>query len=144
MFAQRFGLQSIPVSPSVAAATASTAAAAATTTTTTATATATTNTVATTATTTVVVVRRGRVGDIGPKIGFNTMDNGFCSFDHVRVPRGNMVMRHQTVDRDGTYTKTGSKEGSKIAYITVMQVSATNHEPRAASDWVRGEAINLF
>eukprot|EP00904_Undaria_pinnatifida_P002062 jgi/Undpi1/11857/HiC_scaffold_4.g01556.m1 len=65
-----------------------------------------------------------RVGDIGPKIGFNTMDNGFCSFDHVRIPRGNMAMRHQTVDRDGTYTKTASKEGGKIAYITVMQVRA--------------------
>lgn len=64
-----------------------------------------------------------RVGDIGPKIGFNTMDNGFCSFDRVRIPRYNMAMRHQQVDRDGSYRSTGSKEGSKIAYITVMQAS---------------------
>ncbi|CAN0306441.1 unnamed protein product, partial [Hapterophycus canaliculatus] len=53
-----------------------------------------------------------RVGDIGPKIGFNTMDNGFCSFDRVRIPRDNMAMRHQQVDRDGVYTSTGAKEGS--------------------------------
>lgn len=65
----------------------------------------------------------GRVGDIGPKIGFNTMDNGFCAFDRVRIPRANMAMRHQQVDRDGRYTSSGSKEGNKIAYITVMQVS---------------------
>lgn len=77
---------------------------------------------------TAFVRRRHRVGDIGPKIGFNTMDNGFCSFDHVRIPRGNMAMRHQTVDRDGTYTKTASKEGGKIAYITVMQVSVRGRQ----------------
>ncbi|CAM9289866.1 unnamed protein product [Scytosiphon promiscuus] len=63
-----------------------------------------------------------RVGDIGPKIGFNTMDNGFCAFDRVRIPRDNMAMRHQHVDRDGVYTSTGAKEGSKIAYISMMQV----------------------
>lgn len=51
------------------------------------------------------------------------MDNGFCSFDRVRIPRGNMAMRHQQVDRDGVYTSTGSKDGGKIAYITVMQAS---------------------
>jgi acyl-CoA oxidase len=26
-------------------------------------------------------------GDIGPKIGYNTMDNGFARFDHVVIPR---------------------------------------------------------
>lgn len=65
-----------------------------------------------------------RVGDIGPKIGFNAMDNGFCAFDRVRIPRGNMAMRHQQVSRSGVYTSTGSKEGSKIAYISMMQASA--------------------
>lgn len=66
---------------------------------------------------------RFRVGDIGPKIGFNTMDNGFCQFDRVRIPRRNMAMRHHQVDRNGKYSSEGSKEGSKIAYITVMQAS---------------------
>ena len=27
------------------------------------------------------------LGDIGPKIGYNTMDNGYAIFDHVRLPR---------------------------------------------------------
>ena len=27
------------------------------------------------------------VGDIGPKIGYSGVDNGYLSFDHVRIPR---------------------------------------------------------
>ena len=34
-----------------------------------------------------------KVGDIGPKFGYNGVDNGFLSFNHVRVPRDNMLMR---------------------------------------------------
>ncbi len=33
------------------------------------------------------------MGDIGPKIGFHAVDNGFLAFDHVRVPRTNMLMK---------------------------------------------------
>lgn len=71
-----------------------------------------------------------RCGDIGPKIGFNVMDNGFLILDRVRVPRGNMAMRHQRVDREGRYTSTGSKEGGKIAYISMMQA----RDPYLTSD----------
>lgn len=37
------------------------------------------------------------VGDIGPKFGYGTMDNGFLRFNHVRIPRENMVMRNAKV-----------------------------------------------
>lgn len=36
------------------------------------------------------------VGDIGMKFGngaYNTMDNGVLRFDHVRIPRNQMLMR---------------------------------------------------
>ena len=33
------------------------------------------------------------VGDIGPKMGFTAIDNGFLGFDHVRIPRANMLMK---------------------------------------------------
>ena len=36
------------------------------------------------------------VGDIGMKFGngaYNSMDNGVLSFDHVRIPRDQMLMR---------------------------------------------------
>jgi hypothetical protein len=37
------------------------------------------------------------VGDIGPKLGFNTMDNGFLRLDNVRIPRENMLMKYSQV-----------------------------------------------
>ncbi|KAG0941748.1 hypothetical protein G6F57_006099 [Rhizopus arrhizus] len=45
------------------------------------------------------------VGDIGPKAygGFATVDNGFVLFDHVRIPRNNMLMKFARVTQDGRY-----------------------------------------
>jgi acyl-CoA oxidase len=42
------------------------------------------------------------VGDIGPKFGYNGVDNGFLRFDHVRIPRDAMLMRFSQVKEDGT------------------------------------------
>ena len=62
-------------------------------------------------------------GDIGPKIGYNNMDNGFAKFEHVVIPRRNMAMRFSTVDENGKYEKVSvSDAASKISYITMMQV----------------------
>lgn len=64
-------------------------------------------------------------GDIGPKIGYNNMDNGYARFTHVRIPRRNMAMRFATVDERGNYSlKNTSDAASKVAYITMMQVRA--------------------
>jgi acyl-CoA oxidase len=64
-------------------------------------------------------------GDIGPKIGYNNMDNGFAKFDHVKIPRRNMAMRFAQVDKSGNYKKNIiSDAASKISYITMMQVRA--------------------
>ena len=41
------------------------------------------------------------IGDIGPKLGYNTKDNGFIRFDHVRIPRDNMLMRYTKVTKNG-------------------------------------------
>lgn len=38
-----------------------------------------------------------KVGDIGPKLGINTSDNGFLLFDHFRIPRNHMLMRYAQV-----------------------------------------------
>nr|AOE43305.1 acyl-CoA oxidase [Synstelium polycarpum] len=43
------------------------------------------------------------VGDIGPKFGYNTIDNGFMQMDHIRVPRTNLLSRFFSVTRDGVY-----------------------------------------
>lgn len=49
------------------------------------------------------------VGDIGPKFGYNSMDNGFALFNHVRIPYVNMLARFQYVDpKTGEYKRRGS------------------------------------
>jgi acyl-CoA oxidase len=47
---------------------------------------------------------RVRIEDCGLKAGLNGVDNGRLSFDHVRVPRDNLLNRYADVSRDGTYT----------------------------------------
>lgn len=64
------------------------------------------------------------VGDIGPKMGYNGVDNGFLRFDHVSVPRDAMLMRYSHVERDGTYVPP-PKQNSKASYATMVYVRAT-------------------
>lgn len=40
-----------------------------------------------------------KVGEIGPKMGFNTANNGFLGFNNVRIPRENMLMKNAQVLR---------------------------------------------
>ncbi|XP_047502178.1 probable peroxisomal acyl-coenzyme A oxidase 1 [Penaeus chinensis] len=59
------------------------------------------------------------VGEIGPRLGMNTNDNGFLRFDHYRIPRTNMLMKHSQVLEDGTYMKPAN---DKLAYGTMVFV----------------------
>jgi acyl-CoA oxidase len=45
-----------------------------------------------------------RIEDCGHKAGLNGVDNGRLWFDHVRVPRENLLDRYAQVAEDGTYT----------------------------------------
>jgi acyl-CoA oxidase len=45
-----------------------------------------------------------RIEDCGAKLGLNGVDNGRIWFDHVRVPRENLLDRYAEVAPDGTYT----------------------------------------
>jgi len=38
------------------------------------------------------------VGDIGPKFGYNTMDNGFLLFKNVKIPHSHMLARFSRID----------------------------------------------
>ncbi|XP_063052383.1 peroxisomal acyl-coenzyme A oxidase 1 isoform X1 [Engraulis encrasicolus] len=57
------------------------------------------------------------VGDIGPKFGFDEVDNGYLKLDNVRIPRENMLMKYAKVEADGTYHKPPS---SKLTYGTMV------------------------
>jgi acyl-CoA oxidase len=59
------------------------------------------------------------VGDIGPKMGYNAVDNGFLRFDHVRVARRAMLMKHSIVEIDGTYQPPSV---AKASYGTMVYV----------------------
>ena len=43
-------------------------------------------------------------GDMGPKMGYNSKNNGWCTFDNVRIPRENMLMKYVKVDREGSFS----------------------------------------
>ncbi|XP_048345909.1 peroxisomal acyl-coenzyme A oxidase 1 isoform X1 [Sphaerodactylus townsendi] len=57
------------------------------------------------------------VGDIGPKFGYDEMDNGYLKMDNFRIPRENMLMKFAQVEPDGTYVKPLS---DKLTYGTMV------------------------
>ncbi|KAL8103166.1 hypothetical protein AgCh_027635 [Apium graveolens] len=66
------------------------------------------------------------VGDIGTKFGngaYNTMDNGVLRFDHVRIPRNQMLMRVLQVSREGKCTY--SDVPRQLIYGTMVYVRQT-------------------
>ena len=60
------------------------------------------------------------VGDIGPKLGYNSMDNGYARFTHVKVPRENMLAGYAQVSPQGKYSKQVGAE--KVAYGIMLDV----------------------
>lgn len=63
------------------------------------------------------------VGDIGPKFGFNGVDNGYLRMDHVRIPRDHMMMRFSRVTPEGAYVPP-PPANSKASYATMLYVRA--------------------
>uniref|UniRef100_A0A4W5REE9 Acyl-coenzyme A oxidase n=2 Tax=Salmoninae TaxID=504568 RepID=A0A4W5REE9_9TELE len=57
------------------------------------------------------------VGDIGPKFGFDEVDNGYLKLENVRIPRDYMLMKYAKVEADGTYVKPPS---AKLTYGTMV------------------------
>eukprot|EP01091_Cochliopodium_minus_P010107 TRINITY_DN2636_c0_g1_i2.p1 TRINITY_DN2636_c0_g1~~TRINITY_DN2636_c0_g1_i2.p1 ORF type:complete len:477 (-),score=107.54 TRINITY_DN2636_c0_g1_i2:8-1438(-) len=68
------------------------------------------------------VIQGVELGTIGPKMGWNTIDNGWARFKKIKIPRTNMLMRFSKVDRDGTFTK---PPHDRIAYSTMLWIRAS-------------------
>jgi len=62
------------------------------------------------------------VGDIGPKIGYNNQDNGYLRFDHVRIPRSHMAMRHAKLHRGGEYEAAPKRQAASYSSMTFVRV----------------------
>uniref|UniRef100_A0A8C0X4V4 Acyl-coenzyme A oxidase n=1 Tax=Castor canadensis TaxID=51338 RepID=A0A8C0X4V4_CASCN len=57
------------------------------------------------------------IGNIGPKMALNNVDNGFLRLHHVRVPRENMLSRFAQVLPDGTYMRFGTAQSNYFAMV---------------------------
>lgn len=71
------------------------------------------------------------IGEIGTKVGFNTVNNGFLAFDNVRIPLKNMLMKNAKVLENGEFTKSQSPV---LNYGVMTQVRV---------DIVKGMSLNL-
>lgn len=58
-------------------------------------------------------------GDMGPKMGYHSKNNGWCTFDKVRIPRENMPMKYVSVDREGNF---GIEGDMRVLYSVMMDI----------------------
>ena len=61
-------------------------------------------------------------GDLGPKLGYKGKDNGWLTFNNVRIPRDQMMQKFMRVDRDGTFKLVGDL---RILYSTMLNSRVT-------------------
>uniref|UniRef100_A0A914MNE9 Acyl-coenzyme A oxidase n=1 Tax=Meloidogyne incognita TaxID=6306 RepID=A0A914MNE9_MELIC len=59
------------------------------------------------------------LGDIGPKLGTPSNDNGFLRFENYRIPRRHMLMKHAKVLPSGEYVP---PLHAKVGYTSMMYV----------------------
>nr|XP_022297816.1 peroxisomal acyl-coenzyme A oxidase 1-like [Crassostrea virginica] len=60
-----------------------------------------------------------KVGDIGPKLSFDVIDNGYLILNNVRIPRENMLMKNAQVSREGRFTSRGPSKANYSAMVLV-------------------------
>ncbi|KAF5376636.1 hypothetical protein D9615_007859 [Tricholomella constricta] len=63
------------------------------------------------------------IGDIGPKAlaGYSPTDNGFARFDHIRIPKENMLSKFAQVTDDGKYVQ---PPHAKLSYGGMLYIRA--------------------
>ena len=61
------------------------------------------------------------VGDMGPKIGLNGVDNGFLTLNNVRIPRENLLNKVGDVSPEGKYI-TSFKVLKKSNFIKILKL----------------------
>jgi acyl-CoA oxidase len=57
------------------------------------------------------------VGDIGPKFGFASKDNGYLIMNNITIPKTNMLRKFTSVSKTGKIKKKGDP---KVSYATMM------------------------
>ncbi|XP_015675183.1 peroxisomal acyl-coenzyme A oxidase 1 isoform X1 [Protobothrops mucrosquamatus] len=84
------------------------------------------------------------VGDIGPKFGYDEMDNGYLKMDNFRIPRENMLMKYAKVEPDGTYVKPLNAKltyGTMVFIRSIIVGDAAHSLARACTIAIRYSAV---
>lgn len=85
-----------------------------------------------------------KIGEIGPKLGMKSVNNGYLGFDNVRIPRTNMLMKNAKVQTDGTYVKSPSSVltyGTMVFVRVVILRDVSNYLSKAATIVTRYSAV---
>ncbi|KAI0742970.1 acyl-CoA oxidase [Daedaleopsis nitida] len=79
------------------------------------------------------------IGDIGPKAmaGYAAIDNGFARFDHVRIPREQMLSAFASVTPDGQYVQ---PPHAKLSYGGMLYIRSTMV---ASAGWTIAKAATI-
>jgi len=67
------------------------------------------------------------VGDCGDKVGLHGVDNGMVHFDHVRIPRENLLNRFGDILPDGTYVSQFKSEGRRFGALLGELINGRTH-----------------
>ena len=62
------------------------------------------------------------VGDIGPKFGYSSKDNGFMAFTNYRVPRKSLLGKYVSVGKNGDWKTRGNLKMLYAAMMFIRQV----------------------
>ena len=76
---------------------------------------------------------------MGPKMGYNAKNNGYCSFSNVRIPRDQMLMKYVMMDREGKL----SIQGDPRMLFVVMSAVRASLVQHSADYLSRGLTIAL-
>lgn len=55
------------------------------------------------------------LGDIGPKVGIDGIDNGYIGFHNYRIPKDNLLNKFSNVSDDGDYSSTTKDADTRFA-----------------------------
>jgi acyl-CoA oxidase len=83
-------------------------------------------------------------GDIGPKIGFHTKDNGYLILKDVVIPKSNMLRGFISVSKQGGIKKKGDPKVSYATMMRIRQIISCLYPKIYSQGLIIGVRYNLF
>lgn len=80
-----------------------------------------------------------KTGDIGPKFGYHSKDNGWMEIKNVRVPRANLLQKYVKVERNGDF----SIQGDLRVIYAVMLTTRTQMISAGSLVHIMGSTIGI-